>query len=223
MKKRVGFAVLAVAVLFAGWYIFTDGALSLDAAKRLAKRAAQDVVASGNGAPEDVAALAVKAISMTQGEKGFELWRLKADWGNMRRNDEIMELEKPRFTYRMPPDNAELQITSNKGEIDQEAQKIRFMDDVVVTFGERSVNTTLIEYFGKTREMIFPDGARIAGRNFAGTAQRIVWRLQENVIEATGNVDITFEGGAVPGFEPSDKTHDTPVADSAPPSGKAQG
>ena len=197
MKKIASIAVFFTLVLCVGLYIFTDGAMSLNAVKQQVKRAAQDAVISGNAAPEDVAALAVKAITMTQGEKGFELWRLKADWGNMRRNDDIMELEKPKFIYYMPPDNLEIQISSNKGEIDQENQKIRFVDDVLAFFGEQSAATTLVVYLGKSREMVFPAGARIAGKNFTGTAERIVWRLPEEIIEATGGVDITFDSGIV--------------------------
>ena len=86
----------------------------------------------------------MKAINLTQGEHGAELWRLKADWGNMRRRDNVKELEKPKFTYYMPPDNAELQVASNKGEIYQDIQEIRFVDDVVATFGERSITSASI-------------------------------------------------------------------------------
>lgn len=222
MKKVVSIAVLVAVAAGIGWYLFTGGAMSLDAAKKQFKRAARDAVVSSSASPEDVAALAVKAVDMTQGEKGFELWRLKADWGSIRRNDDIMELEKPKFTYYMPPDNVELKITSDKGEIEQEDQRIRFMDNVRAMFGERTVTANLILYEGKNRQVIFPTGAHITGASFDGTADRVVWRLQDQVVEATGDVDITFKNDQdVPGPEQQD-TADTLSGD-APLSGDAKG
>lgn len=195
MKKTVGIASIIAIAVSVGWYFFTDGAMSLNAAKRNIKQAAQDVVVAAGASPEDVAALAVKTINMTQGENGIELWRLKADWGNMRRNDDIMELEKPKFTYYMPPDNAEVTIASDKGEIDQEAQKIRFVANVVATLDGRVATAPLVIYQGKTREMVFPDGVEFSGAGISGKANRVVWRLQDKVIEAVGGIDMFFEDG----------------------------
>ncbi|MCC8194545.1 MAG: hypothetical protein LIP28_07870 [Deltaproteobacteria bacterium] len=118
MKKIIG-ALGVLLALGVGWYIFTDGTMSLGAAKKKLVQKAQDAVVS-NADPEDVAALAMKAINLTQGEHGAELWRLKANWGNMRRKDNVMELEKPDFTYYMPPDNKAIFIVGDKGEIEQE-------------------------------------------------------------------------------------------------------
>ena len=191
MKKLfVIIAVLAAAAV--GWYFFTDGTMTMQGAKKKLVQEVQDAVLERK-APEDVAALAMKAINLTQGEHGAELWRLKADWGNMRRSDQIMELEKPRFTYYMPPENIELTILSNKGEIDQDEQKVRFISDVVATYSDRTIIAPSMVYLGKSREVVCPEGAKVAGAGMEGTANRLVWRLQDKVLEGFGDVDMTFE------------------------------
>ncbi len=191
MKKVFG--ALGVLIAFGiAWYVFFDGGLSINTAQKQLAQKAQDAVIT-NASPEEVAALAVKAINLTQGENGVELWRLKANWGNMRRRDNVMELEKPNFTYYMPPDNKVITVTSNKGDIEQEEQKIRFVDSVVATYDGRLLHTSELLYFGKPREIVCPRGGRVTGEGYEGSANRIVWRMHEQIIEATGDVDVSFD------------------------------
>ena len=204
MKKIVG-ALCAFIALGVAWYIFTDGTLSMQAAKKQLVQKAQDAIVS-NANPEDVAALAMKAINLTQGEHGVELWRLKAEWGNMRRRDNIMELEKPRFTYYMPPDSKAVIIVSDKGEIEQETQKIRFIDSVVATYEDRTLRAPEILYFGKSREIVCPQGGEVNGDGYDGSANRIVWRMNDAIIEAFGDVVVSFENDIVtPSTSPADR------------------
>ncbi len=191
MKKLIG-ALCAFIVLFIAWYLFTGGELSFDAAKKQIVRQAQDAIIK-TADPEDVAALAMRAITLTQGEHGAELWRLKAEWGNMRRRDNIMELEKPRFTYYMPPDNKPVEITSEKGDIAQEEQIIQFIDSVVATYEGKILRAPQMTYYGKQREIVCPRGGDIQGEGYVGSADKIVRHVNEQEIEATGNVDFTYE------------------------------
>ncbi|SBV93957.1 exported hypothetical protein [uncultured delta proteobacterium] len=218
MKKILGALSVFIALGIA-WYIFSDGGLNLGAAKKQIVQTAQDAVVS-NAAPEDVAALALKAISLTQGEHGAELWRLKADWGNMRRRDNVMELEKPHFTYYMPPDNKAVTITSSKGEIEQEEQKIRFIDSVVATYDGRTLHAPEMLYFGKSRELVCPQGGRVEGEGYEGSANRIVWRVNEQIIESLGNVDVSFENDI---FTTQPEDAGTPGAHKRPGAKNAQG
>ena len=50
-------------------------------------------------------------------------------------------------------------------------------------------------YFGKSREVVCPEGAKMTGTGMEGTANRVVWRLQDKVLEGLGDVDMTFENG----------------------------
>ena len=222
MKKIVLFVVSGAIALGIAWHLFTDGTTDLRDAGRKAKQAAQDAVISG-AAPDDVAALAMKVINMTQGENGVELWRLKADWGNMLRNKDTMELEKPNFTYYMPPDNEEINITANKGEIEQELQKIRFVDSVVATYGNRTLHAPVTEYTGKAKEVLFPEGAMFMGESMTGKADKVVWHLGSKIIEASGNVNMTFTNDTeiLPGRKPDEGR--TPPANGAAQAADAQG
>ena len=192
MKKLLGAACVLLIALGVAWYLLTDGAMNLDDAKKQLARTAQDVVIS-TADPEDVAALAMKAINLTQGEHGAELWRLKADWGNMRRRDNVMELEKPRFTYYMPPDNKAISIASDKGDIEQEEQVIRFLDAVIATYDGKTLYAPRMLYFGKPREIVCPQGGKVVGEGYEGIADRVVWRMNDQILEAVGGVDITFD------------------------------
>lgn len=195
MKKLFGAVCVLLIALGVAWYIITDGASSFNAAKKQLVEKAQDAVLN-KATPEEVAALAMKAITMTQGEQGMEIWRLKASWGNVRRKDSVMELEKPMFTYYMPPDNKAVTILSDKGDVEQEEQKIRFLDSVVATYEDKTLFAPEMHYVGKARDVICPRGARVVGLGYEGTANEIVWHMNDQIITAFGNIDVTFESDA---------------------------
>ena len=192
MKKVFGAVGVLLIAIGVAWFVFFDGSAMLTTARKDLARKAQDAIIE-NSDTENVAALAMKAINLAQGEHGIELWRLKAEWGNMRRKDNIMELEKPRFTYYMPPDNKAVLIESDKGDIEQETQFIRFIDSVVATYEGRTLYAPLITYSGKPRELVCPQGGNIEGDGYEGSANRIVWHINEEIIEAFGDVDVMFE------------------------------
>lgn len=190
MKKIIGVIIILVAAC-AGWYLLTDGTMSLKGAREKIVREAQDAVLNAAN-PQDVAALAMKTINMTQGEHGSELWRLKADWGNMRRDAEVMELEKPRFTYYMPPDNVEVSIHSDTGEIQEKDQIVHFIGNVVAQYSGRTVRAARMTFMGKVKEVVCPEGADITGAGLDGKANRVVWKLNEEILEGFGDVDMIF-------------------------------
>ncbi len=191
-KSRFFFvACLLLLVGGAAWY-YLFGTSDFDQAKKNLKESAQNAVLS-NAKPEDVAALAVKAIEMKQGEHGVELWRLKAEWGNVRQEGGLLELKKPKFTYLMPPDNAELQVTSEQGEVNQTTKIIRFIQSVVVTQGNNTLRAPIMVYNGTAKTLLFPQGAEFDGRGVEGTAANALWRLNDRVIDASDGVDMTWE------------------------------
>lgn len=208
--KKIFLSVCIAAALFVAWYMYTDGTMSLKAARKKIVKEAQEAVVQG-ASPEDVAALAMKAINMTQGEHGAELWRLKAEWGNVRRKDNVMELEKPNFTYYMAPDNIPMNVTSEKGEVDQEEQIVRFIGSVVAVHQDRTVKAPVMVYSGKKRELVCPEGADMTGKDMAGTANRVVWDLNSKVLNGLGNVDMTFDNDTVLAPSGSDEQQNTPA------------
>lgn len=215
--KKIFFAVFAAVALLVAWYIYTDGTMNLKNARKKIIQEAQEAVVQ-TASPEDVAALAMKAVNMTQGENGAELWRLQAEWANVRRKDNIMELEKPNFTYYTAPDNVPLTVTSEKGEVDQEEQTVRFIGSVVATCQDRIVKAPVMVYSGKRRDLVCPEGADMAvADKMAGSANRIVWDLKTKILNGFGDVDMTFRNNAA--FIPAES--DNPQ--NAPADSGAQG
>ncbi len=204
-------AVLLVLAGVAGalvWWLFFKSD-TLEAAKEEVKQKVQDL-AAGTAKPDDIAALAVKAIDLTQGEHGLELWRLKAEWGSMRREGGILELEKPRFTYYMPPRNEEVRVSSDLGDVNQDTKIIRFRRNVLVHYGNNTIKGGLMVYNGTVKELRFPNGAEFDGPTLSGDAPLVYWRLDEHQINAAGGVDMTWSG----------KTH-LPERDAAAKQGQA--
>ncbi|GHV51041.1 hypothetical protein FACS1894168_2920 [Deltaproteobacteria bacterium] len=202
--KKMNFVWFLCVIAGIAWYVFSDGTFSAQQIKQKFIKEAKEVIAE-NASTGDIAALAMRAISLTQGEHGAALWRLKAEWGKMRRADDIMDLEMPKFTYYMSPDDTELTLVSRKGEIDQKEQLILFIDDVVVVYEGRRLDAPFMRYLGKTKEMVCPQGAKVTGKDMAGSADSLVWNLQEQVLQAFGNVDVTFESERDNLFSPRGK------------------
>ncbi len=228
MKKRSIFFSLII-LLIAGGFVWHHlfGLPGFKQAQQTLKETAKNV-ALGAAKPEDVAALAVKAIEMKQGEHGIELWRLKAEWGNVRQEGGLLELEKPRFTYYMPPNNEEIRIVSEVGEVNQHTKIIRFIRSVVATYGNNTLKSPLMVYNGTSKALIFPRGTDFGGPNMDGTAHDAVWRLNDRVIDASGGVDITWIRAVDPLVLPQTARHNEtgpPLNETAPasPSAAPQG
>lgn len=143
--------------------------------------------------------LLLKTMEITQGEKGLRLWRLETTWANMDKEDGLITVQKPRLVYYMPPDNKELVVTSEHGDVDQTAGILRFVSNVNATFEGRTVTGNLLVYNGTSRSMTFPDGGRFTGAGMQGSADKVVWQMGKNEIEAESNVHVIFESGRSPG------------------------
>lgn len=217
MKQRV--IVFCIILAVAGglvWWLFFKP-LSLDAVKEELKEKAQDV-AQGTAKADDLAALAVKAIDLTQGEHGVELWRLKAEWGNMRREGGLLELEKPSFTYYMPPNNEEVRVKAETGDVNQVSKLIRFRTNVQAYYDNNTISGPLMVYNGTGKVLTFPEGAVFGGPGMAGEAPMVTWILNEQLIKADGGVNMTWEGDRpLPGGKSSKRQDGT-----APPSAAAK-
>lgn len=205
MKQRVLVfcTILAVAGGLVWWLFFKP--LSLDAVKEELKEKAQGV-AKGMAKADDLAALAVKAIDLKQGEHGIELWRLKAEWGNMRREGGLLELEKPNFTYYMQPHNEEVRVKAETGDVNQVSKLIRFRTNVQAYYDHNTISGPLMIYNGTGKVLTFPEGAVFGGPGMAGEAPMVTWILNEQLIKADGGVTMTWEGDRpLPGGKSSKK------------------
>ena len=141
--------------------------------------------------------LALKSILLQHGEHGLELWRLKAGWANMTKQDGVINLEQPVLTYFMS-DKTELHVVADKGDIDQEKQILRFNGQVRATRANNTVTSDKLVYEGSQRTMTFPSGADFTGEGVRGSAERVIWHMNTRIIEAEGAVDVFLGDKRVP-------------------------
>lgn len=145
-----------------------------------------------SGEAEEAIALAVKTISLSQGEGGFELWRLKAEWANLRRNNDVIVVEEPKLTYNMREQGKLLFVESRTGDVDQKAQILRFIDNVRVTQENKRLTGDMLVYNGKDKTMTFPVGCTFKDADMSGSADTLVWHIDRQLIEGNGNITVSF-------------------------------
>lgn len=136
--------------------------------------------------------LAFKTINLFQGEGGFTLWRLRADWANLRQQDGIILVETPALVYHMPPNNEELHVKSATGEVDQKNKTIRFLQNVVVTHKNSTMTGNMLIYNGTAATMSLPQRGVFQGEGVSGSADTLVWHMDKRTINAAGNVVVDF-------------------------------
>lgn len=142
--------------------------------------------------------LALKSISLSQGEGGFELWRLKAEWANMYKEDGLILVEQPRLMYFMHDDGTTMYVQSDKGDINQKGQILRFVDQVRVTLEDKLLTGDILVYNGTAKSMTLPEGGNFATESAKGRADVIIWHIEEQRIEALGNVGVTMNSSSAP-------------------------
>lgn len=155
-------------------------------------RKALEKVASGDAPPaslEEAVGVAMKGIELVQGEKGIELWRLKATWAQLRQENNIIDVDSPDVVYQMDGGKV-LRVRSQKGEVQQQNQFVRMWQDVQATHEGHELFATLMLYNGTSRTMYFPEGARIAGESITGNATRLEWDVAANVLRGSEGVSM---------------------------------
>ena len=147
----------------------------------------------------------LRSISLSQGEGGFEIWRLKAEWANVLQQGDRILVEKPKLTYfDKDNENKPLYVNSDKGDIEQKGQILRFVNNVSIMQEDRRLEGELLIYNGTAKTMIFPHGGNFNGTDMNGTADQIVWDIDKKLIIGTGGVRVSF------GLQSDVKTLDDP-------------
>ena len=136
---------------------------------------------------EDALDLALKSITLSQGEGGIEVWRLKAEWANLIKQDNLILVDTPRLTYFLE-DGQVMYVESDKGDVEQKKQILRFIDHVRVTLETRLLTGPLLIYDGADKSMTMPQGGEFSDTDVAGSARFLVWHINTKVIEAEGDV-----------------------------------
>lgn len=193
-KKRIRsksiLCILCALVIGIGWVVLQEEKAPPEAPKKQTDPAP---ALSGADGQSDNLDLALQNISLSQGESGFELWRLKAEWANMRKEADIIVVDEPRLTYFMKEEDAPpLLVNSHTGEVEQKKQLLRFMEDVHVRQEGKHIAGEVLVYNGADKTMTFPDGGVFTDTGVWGTGRRLIWYIDAKVITAEGDVSISF-------------------------------
>lgn len=209
MNKGIRFfigAALIAAIGTGAWYYFAPPPAKPE--REQAKDALQDAVG-----------LALKGIELVQGEKGIELWRMKATWAALRQEKGVIDVDSPDIVYRVGDDEIPLHVVADKGQVLDGQKFLRLWDHVVCTYKDNVLRAPLMTYNSTSRLMVFPDGADIEGTDSKGKAKHLTWDLVTNVIEGTGGVRVDWnrgsgtahEGGTSSGADAPPATNSSPV------------
>ncbi|WP_051257665.1 LPS export ABC transporter periplasmic protein LptC [Desulfovibrio cuneatus] len=220
MLKRVALVGAGVGLVVAAVW-FMGGKLLFFPTKPTMEQTAQkpqDTNTNSTSSSQSAINFALESINMKQGEGGLELWRLKAHWANIRHEDNVIVVEKPKLDYALSgSDNKHLFINSLKGEIDQAAQTIHFLGDVDAQYEKNTIYGPTLVYNGTAHTMSFPEPSRFVGEDMQGSADKIVWLMPTRIIEAQGNVIVHLQGKPVL----SGPATEQPIAPEVPPAPEA--
>lgn len=184
MRRRTLWALLVVVLLVGG-----AAAWRWQAGVRKALESAMTGGVTDSATLEEAVGVAMKGIELVQGEKGIELWRLKATWAQLRQSNNVIDVDSPDLVYQMDG-GRQLRIVAQKGEVQQQVQLVRMWDDVHATHDRHELFASLMVYNGTSRTMYFPEGARIEGQSISGNATRLEWDVAADVLRGNDGVSL---------------------------------
>ena len=211
MKRSRILLIAALAALLAGgWYVAKRGGETtligrlLDVAnkggiKSLDGAKLQDNATQPGNPLEEVAGLAIKGINLFQGNKGLELWRLKASWAHMSQNGDTIDVDKPVVRYALGegsasnPDDDVLDVQAQFGKITDNQRFLTLWDDVVITRYDEVITSSRMDYDANKRLMTFPEGAVFESPTASGTATLLAWDLAASEVHGSEGVLVVLK------------------------------
>lgn len=187
MKRGSIVAIVFVIALSAagGWYAMSTKRVDKEQSSAQSTDSIQENL-------DEAIGLALKGINLVQGEKGIELWRLKATWAALHQEEGFIDVKLPDMVYRVGDAETPLHVTAAQGEIEQDQKNLRLWGDVVCTYEDSILTSSLMTYDGKSRVMTFPEGATITGPSAHGFAEVLTWDLTTNIIDGQGGVKVSW-------------------------------
>lgn len=198
LKRTLVLIVIGLAV-WGGWYGWQSWKT------RQALEAMEDVVRSADlnkllsDPPEEVknaVDLAVRGIQLSQGHEGRKSFDLRADWATLNQDSGAITVRDPDIHYMLEKaDGGEarvVQATSNVGRVEDGNQKISMSGDVKATYEENRLTGETAVFLNTDRTLTFPDGAALDGPTLTGTATRLVWDLNTNILTGDQGVHMRW-------------------------------
>lgn len=155
--------------------------------------------AAQNASLDGALGLALQGISLFSGEKGAELWRLKASFAHLTREGGNIDVDAPvvRYTMGTPgePDfqNDFMDVKADKGRVTDNQRNISLWDNVDVRRFDEVITGPRMDYDSQTRIMVFPQGAALDGPKASGEAGVLTWDLGSNTLVAENNVTVVIK------------------------------
>lgn len=201
MKSRVVFIVvlLLIAAGISSAVLYSRNLRKrIDATNARIEAESAEQGETGSSRTKAVAGMDIKGMSIVQGEGGRERWMLVAEKLEMSEAGGDIVAQKPYLTYYLAHEasrNAQntLYVTSVTGDLDQQGNVMRFVDDVVATREDDVLTTSLLIYEGEKDRLHCPELSHIKSEGMNGTARELFWHLNDNTLHATGGVSLDFE------------------------------
>ncbi len=189
-KRRILLIILGVLILAGGiiWFYTPLGRMV-----SLATNAALNPnnTLEGEDANEAVT-IAMKTLSLSQGERGFESWRLKAKVASLKQESGVITAEFPDIIYFRRENGKPVYVTAHYGEIDQEKHLMTLWENVHITTDGKTLLSSRMQYDDVKRLLTMPNPITITAENLVGTANTATMDLASNIIEARGDVVVKF-------------------------------
>lgn len=146
----------------------------------------------------EAAALAVRGVSLLQGEKGFEFWRLKADWAAVHQENDVIDVREPKVRYTLGEggDEEYVYVSSDLGRVTDGQRILTLWQHVRLTRGSAVITGPKLVYTADDRIVLFLDGAELDSPEMSGTFTRLRWNMGQKRIDGEEGIDVTFKARA---------------------------
>jgi hypothetical protein len=158
---------------------------------------AQRQIPAGDSVLE-AATLAVKGISLLQGERGFEFWRLKAEWAAMHQEGGEIDVREPKVRYTLGEGGGEdyVYVSSDLGRVADGQRILTLWQRVRLTRDDAVVTGPKLVYTANDRVALFLDGAALDSPQMSGTFTRLRWDMSRKRMDGEAGIDVTFKSRA---------------------------
>lgn len=226
LKRTLVLVVLGAAV-WGGWYGWQSWKTrqTLEAMENVVRSADLNKLLSDP--PEEVknaVDLAVRGIHLSQGHEGQKSFDLNADWATLNQDSGAITVRDPDIHYMLEKADGEpervIHATSSVGHVEDGNQKVSMSGSVKATYEDNVLTGELAVFLNSDRTLTFPDGAMLDGPSISGTASRLVWNLNTNILKGDQGVHMRWMPSAP---ESSDGAAGAePSSDAAPKSAQEE-
>lgn len=200
MKNKLSLAVILLLIAGITAAVFYSRKVRREIDETNARIEARNGNAEAAGPADGIGSMSITGMEIVQGEQGRESWRLKAQDALMSEQGGDIIAQRPYLTYYFSPGEDKpgvgrevLFVESDTGDVNQQANRIRFVGNVVARYKDDVLTTSLLVYDGRNNRLDCPGESHIKSDNMTGRASRMSWHLDDNTLHASGGVSLDIE------------------------------